>query len=93
MKKMLSDAQIKMVRDAFENVKGTDHFIDYTMQLESKWKRGWLFVGWYPLMTPAINTKVYVKHNPTGDYIYIEYQNGSIDRYLINDRVKKLLDL
>ena len=92
MKKTVEQWQIDKLFEASNSVRGTKDYTKYLMQMEFKNGKTWSFLGWYYLSRP-VNSNVYVKTNPTGDYLYVERNNGDIDRYLLRDEVKEVMCL
>ena len=101
-KNYVSMEQIYKIKQANESVKGTLEYNKYAMQSEYKHKNkyeknfsSWIFIR-YDI--PIKNMKYYIKKIKSNLYIISEeYNDGAdnliVDRWLVNDEVKKLLNI
>lgn len=84
--------QVAMIVGAHRASKNVYSQSGYRMCVEYKSGNTWKYCGW---SIPGIphKAKCYIKTNPSGEYLYIELGNGDVDRYKLNDMVKKILDI
>lgn len=84
--------QVAMLAGAHYEGKNAYGQSKYKMCAEFKSGSGWRYFGWGIPGVPK-KSNCYVKSNPSGDYLYVELGNGDIDRYLLNDDVKRVLNI